>query len=23
MAHLLEPSHNERFISLLGTHWPT
>ena len=23
MAHLLEPTHNERFISILGEHYPT
>jgi predicted metal-dependent hydrolase len=22
MVHLLEPSHNERFLSVLGLHWP-
>lgn len=23
MIHLLEPTHNERFISILGEHFPT
>ncbi len=23
MAHLLEPAHSQRFISSLGTQWPT
>ena len=22
MAHLLEPSHNERFVAILDRHWP-
>lgn len=22
MLHLLEPTHNERFVALLGRHWP-
>ena len=22
MAHLLEPSHNERFVTILDRHWP-